>query len=54
MQVVIGFSQAALQEANVLLEIPPHRGAGEEQAIALGGEHLDQLPAPGQEGIERL
>jgi hypothetical protein len=31
-----------------------HGRSGEAEAIALGGEHLEQLPAPGEHGIERL
>ena len=53
-QVVIGLAQAALEEADVLLEIASDGGPGDEQAIPLGGEHLDQLATAREERVERL
>jgi hypothetical protein len=53
-QVVIRLTESALEEADVLLEIAPNRRPGDEEAVALGGEHLDQLPASGEERVERL
>jgi hypothetical protein len=41
----------------VLLEIAPHRAAGQQQAVLLRREHLDELAAAGEqrlEGGERL
>jgi hypothetical protein len=38
----------------VLLEIAPDGRAGDLEAIPLGGEHLDELPAPGEQGVEGL
>jgi hypothetical protein len=43
-----------LEEANGLLEVAPHRGDRDEQPVALGGEHAEQLAPAGEQGVERL
>jgi hypothetical protein len=53
-QVVIRLAEAALEEANVLLQVAPDRRRSHQQAIALGHEHLNQLPPAGEQGVQRL
>ena len=36
----------------MLLEIAPHRAPSEEQAVLLGRQHLDQLPASGEQLLQ--
>ena len=54
MELAIGLVHAALEEANVLLQIASDRGRRDQQAVPLGREHAEQLAPAGEEGIERL
>jgi hypothetical protein len=51
-QVIVHLPESALEEADVLLEIAADRSAGQGQAVLLSGEHLDELPASGEERLE--
>jgi hypothetical protein len=53
-EVAIDLSQFALEPADVRANTAGDGGAGEAQAVALGGEHLEQLPAAGEHRIEGL
>jgi hypothetical protein len=50
-EIVIRLAEAALQVTDVLLEVAPDRRAGDEQPVALGDEHLDDLAPAGEERV---
>jgi hypothetical protein len=53
LEVAVHVGQLALEPADVLRDVAPHRGGGEAQPVLLRDEHLEQLPPPRQERIER-
>ncbi len=44
----------ALEPPDVLAEAAVQRPRGEAEAVLLGDQHLQQLPTPGEQGIEQL
>ena len=53
-EVAVDVGQAFFQPADVRGDVPLDGPAGEAEAILLGGEHLEQLPPAGEQGVEEL